>query len=248
MKRIFLLLVLTFPLFAQTFADDFDSSASLANWKRFDQSEGWPDMAKRIAVDDGKLVIEPWTCGWYADFHAPFVYREVTGDFEMTARVRVRGKSSELPAEPWSLAGLMVRAPRRETMKTWTPNGENWLFVTTGIAFKTGEPVFETKSTVNSESKLRLAPARAGWMELRITRKGATFTLASKFDNEEWQTRETFTRNDLPQTVQAGVNAYSGWNSMLDLQNDPKAFNAMVLKDRRADAILEVDSIRITRQ
>jgi len=105
-------------------------------------------MAKRIEVVDGKLIIEPWTSGWYADFHAPFVFQEISGDFTVTTRLRIRGKSTDLPNEPWSLAGLMVRAPRPNSGKSWTPNGENWLFLTTGIAFEIDKPVFETKTTV----------------------------------------------------------------------------------------------------
>ncbi|HEX7828272.1 MAG TPA: DUF1349 domain-containing protein [Thermoanaerobaculia bacterium] len=247
MKRILILLLLTVPLFADDLSDEFATADSLAKWSRFETAEGWPDMAKRVAVDDGKLVVEPWTSGWYAEFHAPFLFREVSGAFDVTARVRVRGKKSDLPDEPWSLAGLMVREARPNSAKTWEPRAENWLFLTTGIAFETGKPVFETKTTVNSRSNLKLAPARSGWIELRIVRSGPNFTLMSRYDGEEWQTRETFFRSDLPRTLQVGVNAYTGWNSAQDLQNDPQKFNTTILKDRRADAILEVDWIRFAK-
>lgn len=250
MKRVLFLLLLSLPLAAQdltSLSDEFDAAASLAKWSRFDAAEGWPDMLKRAAVADGKLVLEPWTSGWYAEFHAPFLFREVTGSFAVTARMRIRGKESELPNEPWSLAGLMVREPRKDSGKQWEPRAENWLFLTTGIAFETGKPVFETKTTVNSRSNLKLAPARAGWVELRIVRVGPSFVLLSRFENEPWQVRERFFRTDLPRTVQVGVNVYTGWNSAADLQNDPQKFNTTVLKDRRADAILEVDWIRFDR-
>lgn len=250
MKKLVLIFLLTFPLAAQDLAslsDEFAGAASLAKWTRFDAAEGWPDMLKRAAVEDGKLVLEPWTSGWYAEFHAPFLYQEVSGPFTVTARLRVRGKEGELPSEPWSLAGLMVREARPNSGKQWEPRAENWLFLTTGIAFETGKPVFETKTTVNSRSNLKLAPARAGWIELRITRQGPNFTLLSRYDDEEWQVRETFFRSDLPRTVQVGLNVYTGWNSALDFQNDPVKFNTTVLKDRKADAILEVDWVRFTR-
>lgn len=238
------------PLVAQdisTLSDEFSSPATLSQWTRFDASEGWPDMTKRREIREGKLVIEPWTSGWYAEFHAPFLYKEVTDDFVVTARVQVRGKNSALPEEPWSLAGLMVREARPDSGKTWQPRGENWLFLTTGIAFDPGKPVFETKTTVKSRSQLKLAPARAGWVDLRIVRVGANFILLSRYDGEAWQVRERFVRTDLPRTVQAGLNAYTGWNSAQDLQNDPQRFNTSVLKDRRADAILEVDWVRFSR-
>jgi hypothetical protein len=216
-------------------------------WTRFDAAEGWPDMVKRAAVADGRLTVEPWTSGWYAEFHAPFLYKEVTGPFVATARLRVRGKESDVPAEPWSLAGLMVREPRPGSGKAWEPRGENWLFLTTGIAFETGKPVFETKTTVNSRSNLKLAPAKAGWIEVRIARVGPQFVLLSRYDGEAWQVRERFYRSDLPRTVQVGLNAYTGWNSAEDLQKDPQRFNTTVLKDRRADLVLEVDWVRFSR-
>lgn len=250
MKKLILIVLLTFPLFAQDLTslnDDFTSAESLKTWSRFDAAEGWPDMLKRAAVSDGKLVLEPWTSGWYAEFHAPFLFREVSGSFSVTARVRIRGKEGELPNEPWSLAGLMVREPRKESGKQWEPRAENWLFLTTGIAFETGKPVFETKTTVNSRSNLKLAPARAGWVDLRIVRVGPNFILLSRYDGQPWQVRERFFRSDLPRTVQVGLNVYTGWNSAQDLQNDPRKFNTTVLKDRRADAILEVDWIRFDR-
>ncbi len=250
MKRILLLLLCSLPLLAQDLAplsDDFSTPESLKNWTRFDAAEGWPDMTKRTAVTGGNLLIEPWTSGWYAEFHAPFLYKEISGPFSVTARLRIRGREGELPSEPWSLAGLMVREPRPGSGRKWEPRGENWLFLTTGIAFETGKPVFETKTTVNSRSNLKLAPARAGWVELRIVRVGPSFILLSRYEGEKWQVRERFFRTDLTRTVQVGLNAYTGWNSAEDLQNDPQRFNTTVLKDRKADAILEVDWVRFAR-
>ena len=50
-------------------------------------------MVRRLEVrgDSGQLYLEPWTSGWYADFHAPFLFREVSGDFvvETVAASRV---------------------------------------------------------------------------------------------------------------------------------------------------------------
>jgi hypothetical protein len=228
-------------------SDEFETAASLEKWNRFDRSEGWPDMVRRLAVADGHLSLEPYTSGWFAEFHAPFVFREVTGSFVATARVRVRGKESDVPAETWSLAGLMVREARPDSARKWEPRGENWLFLTTGVAFEKGKPVFETKTTVNSRSNLKLHPARSGWIELRIARVGPHFFLLTKYDGEKWRLLERFYRSDLPRTLQVGLNAYSGWDSASDLHNDPEKFNRTVLKDRRADVILDVDWIRFSR-
>ena len=228
-------------------SDEFGSADTLAAWKRFDVAEGWPDQVKRLAVADGMLQLEPYTSGWFAEFHAPLLFKEVSGPFVVTARVRVRGKEGGIPGEPWSLAGLMVREPRPESGKKQEPRGENWLFLTTGIAEEVGKPVFETKTTVNSRSNLKLRPARDGWMELRIVRVGPSFVLLSRYDGEGWQVRERFHRMDFARHVQVGLCAYTGWNSVPDLHGDPVRFNTTVLKDRRADVVLDVDWVRFAR-
>lgn len=230
--------------------DEFDAATSLAGWQRFDGAGGWPDMTRRIDVNataPGSLYLEPFSSGWYAELHAPFVYRTVSGNFDVTARVRVSGLAGDLPQRTWSLAGLMVREARPETPQTWTPRGENWLFITTGVAAEPGVPVFETKTTVNSRSNLKLRPARSGWVELRIVRWGPVFVLLSKYDGEAWQVMERFYRADLPPTVQVGVNAYSDWDSLGELRNDPVRANTTVVRDGRPDLALRVDWIRFRR-
>jgi hypothetical protein len=227
-------------------SDEFNAD-SLAKWKRFDVAEGWPDQAKRVAVTEGSLQLEPYTSGWFEEFHAPFLFKEVTGPFVATARVRVRGKEAKVPTEAWSLAGLMVREARPESGKKQEPRGENWMFLTTGVAQESGKPVFETKTTVNSRSNLKLTPAREGWVELRMVRVGPSFVLMSRYDGEAWQVRERFYRMDFARTVQLGLCAYTGWNSAQDLHRDPQKFNTTVLKDRKADVVLEVDWIRFSR-
>ena len=232
-------------------SDEFDDAASLARWRSHAEAEGWPEMARAADVDrtaPGALYLEPHTSGWYADFRAPFLFREVTGDFVATTRVRAAGKSSPVPTVPWSLAGLMVREGRSTSMATWEPRGENWLFATTGVAERPGEPVLETKTTVNGRSALTLHPVKAGWIELRIARVGPDFLVLYREEGaSEWTVRERFFRPDLPPTVQVGIAAYTGWNSMREYWNDPAAYNRQVLKDRDADLAVSVDYVRFER-
>jgi len=230
-------------------SDEFATAASLARWRQFDEAEGWPSMVKRMTVDEasGELRLEPYTSGWYEDFHAPFLFREVTGDFVVTARLRADGLDGGVPTVPWSLAGLMVRAPRDVTPATWRPGGEGWLFLTTGVADAPGQPVFETKTTVASRSTLRLQPARAGWVELRIVRRGPAFELLTRYDGEEWVTRERFDRPDLPATVQVGINAYTDWYSAGALRADPLRFDTTVIRDGTPGLLLRVDWVRFAR-
>ena len=229
-------------------SDEFASGASLRRWTQFHEAERWPSMVRRLEVRrGGELYLEPHTSGWYADFHAPFMYREVTGDFVVTARLRADGIGGGVPTSQWSLAGLMARAPRTVTRETWTPNGENWVFVTAGVAEEPGVPVFETKTTVNSRSRLRLHPAREGWVELRITRVGAAFELATRSDGEPWVVRDRFDRPDLPATLQVGLNAYTDWYHARSMHDDPRRFNTTVLTDGTPDMGLRVDWVRFAR-
>lgn len=231
------------------YSEEFSRPEALAGWRRFHEVEGWPDMTRRLEVNaaTGELHLEPWTSGWYAEFHAPFLFRDVEGDFVVTTRMRADGLAGGLPRTAWSLAGLMVRAPRAVTPATWSAGGEDWLFITTGVAEDVAQPVIETKSTRRSASRLRLHQARGGWVELRVTRRGPSFELASRWDGEEWVVRERFERPDLPASVQVGLNAYTDWYSTTALQSDPLRFNTTVVKDGKPDLAARVDWIRFAR-
>ncbi|KUG07195.1 hypothetical protein [Solirubrum puertoriconensis] len=233
-------------------SDDFNDAASLGNWKQFHQAEGWPSMVARAEVGGiakGLLYLEPTTSGWYADFHGAFMYKEVTGDFFVTSRLKITGKTAELPATTWSLAGLMVREARpTATPANWKPNGENWLFLTAGIAEPVGQPVFESKTTVNSRSNLKLRPAKTGWVELGIMRVRAAFVLLYRYDGEtQWHVHERFYRRDMPRTVQVGLNAYTDWYSAQQYHNDPMRFNTTIVSNGKPDLGLHVDYVRFQR-
>jgi hypothetical protein len=236
----------------QILSDEFNDEKSLADWKQFHEAEGWMTMTKTIDANktsSGNLHFEPTTSGWYADFHGAFLFKEVTGDFFVATRLKVGGKTAELPTALWSLAGLMVREPRSGATKdNWQPRGENWLFLTTGIAEPAGQPVFETKSTVNSRSNLKLRPARGGWVELGIARVRSAFVLLYRYDGEtKWTVQERFHRRDLPRTVQVGINAYSDWYGAKEFHDDPLKFNTVAVKNGKADLVVTVDYVRFRR-
>jgi len=229
--------------------DEFDDPASLGRWTSHGAAEGWPEMIRSLGIGGGGVLrLEPTVSGWYADFRGPFLFQEVTGDFVATTRVRARGKSGDLPSVTWSLAGLMVREPRATTAQTWEPRAENWLFATTGVAGQAGQPVIETKTTVNGRSALNLHPVPAGWMELRIVRVRADFLVFARAEGAaQWTLQERFHRPDLPPTLQVGVNAYSGWDLVPELWNDAAAFNRTVIADRATDLAAEFDYVRFDR-
>lgn len=232
------------PVATAAFADEFDTPASLQHWTSFEAAHGWPDHARRVEVKDGVLELVPWTSGWYAEFHAPFLHREISGDFLVTTRIAANGVNREVPTSAWSLAGLMVREPRAVTPQSWEPRAENWLFITTGVADRVDTPVFESKTTVNSRSNLKLRPARAGWAELGIARIGPTFLLLVRQGDEPWRVHERFYRMDLPRTVQVGLVAYTDWDSAGELQKDPQRFNTTVMRDGKPDLVARVDWLR----
>jgi hypothetical protein len=206
------------PAAPSALSDEFTDPATLARWQWHHKVEGWPDLTKKVAIEPGRdggvLVLEPATSGWYEDWHAPFLFKEVTGDFDVTVRMQVSGLSTPLPSRTWSLAGLMARAPRTVTPATWTRGGENWVFITTGIAARPDQSVIETKTTVSSASRLQLTPTCGGWIELRTVRKGAQFVLSSRCPGGAWEERAAFDRPDLPATLQVGVASYTDWDTM----------------------------------
>ena len=232
-------------------SDEFDGAGSLGRWTSHGAAEGWAEMIRTLDVGRttrGALYLEPTVSGWYADFRGPFLFQEITGDFVATTRVRARGTGGGLPSVTWSLAGLMVREPRATMARTWEPRAENWLFATTGIAGQAGQPVIETKTTVNGRSALNLHPVPAGWMELRIVRVRGDFLVFYRPEGAaEWTLQERFFRPDLPRTVQVGVNAYSGWDLVPELWTDAAAFNRTVIADRPTDLAAEFDYVRFDR-
>ncbi|HXE57803.1 MAG TPA: hypothetical protein VNK43_07375 [Gemmatimonadales bacterium] len=232
--------------------DEFDDPASLAGWRWHHEAEGWPSHLRRAQVDTtgaGHLYLEPATSAWYADWYGPYLFKEVAGNFDVTVRLHATGLAGGLPERTWSLAGLMVREPRQAAGPAqWTPFRENWLFLTTGIGDATGRPVFETKSTVNSRSNLKLRPACAGWVELRIVRVREAFVLLSRCPGEAWTVRDRMLRRDLPQRVQVGVVAYTDWESILArFGRDPLAFDTTGMRDGAPDLGVRVDYVRFRR-
>lgn len=234
----------------QQLSDEFNDSSSLRKWSLFHQTENYPDKIREISINkksSGQLRLQPKASGWYADNQAPFIFKTVSGNFDVRTRIKVSGEQTELPSVDWSLAGLMVRQPKQTTRSNWMPRQENWLFITTGVADDTQLPVIEVKTTNNSASNLKLRPAKPGWVELRIVRIDASFILMSRYEGESWKIQERFYRPLMVGPLQVGLNAYSSWNAIpMELKGNAKAFNETVA-DVKADLLLEADYIRFSR-
>jgi hypothetical protein len=227
--------------------DDFANSQTLAGWQQWHTTEGQPDKWKTLAAQNGLLQLQPYASGWYGDYAAPFMFKMVEGNFDVRTKIKVRGEKDGLPQTEWSLAGLMVRQPRRAGAAP-EPRSENWLFLTTGIAEPKGSPVMEAKSTTNSISNLKLRPAREGWVELRIVRVQASFILLYRYEGEAWTVLERLYRPQLPYQLQVGINAYSGWNVIPGaVREDAATHNKTVLTQVPTDMVVEVDYVLFAR-
>ena len=160
----------------------------------------------RISVDSAGLILNligPLL--WFNDQRGVLFYRDVTGDFRATARVRT-WKPSDPSAPPGGdgsiqLAGLMAR--------TQIP-AENYVFIVSGnIGLSTG---LETKTTTSSQSiYVQRGLPTGGDAELRLCRVGPTFYLwwRPADSTAAWTHMSTFERRDMPQTLQVGANIYT---------------------------------------
>lgn len=200
------------------------------------------------ATTPGALHIEPYHSAWVRDLYAPFLFREVQGDFDVRARVRVRGREGDIPGGTWSLGGLMARVPSRSTAANWTPRTENWHFITTGVGAVPGEPMTETKGTYNSYSSLKLRPFPSGWVELRLVRVGMVLIALARPDGEaEWQVRDRFYRMENNPVMQVGLIAYTTSDDVPSAREDPVKENGEVLREAKVDMQMDVDWIRFAR-
>lgn len=228
--------------------DEFDGAALAPQWTLFHQAYGWPDKVKSLEIgkaEAGVLTLQPYHSAWVRDLNAPFLFKTVTGDFDVRARVRVRGLNGPVPGGTWSLGGLMARVPNGIKAEGWRPRAENWHFITTGVGHEAGKPMTETKGTYNSYSSLKLRPWNSGWTELRLVRVGmALIALARPDANSPWQVRDRFYRMEGNPAMQVGLIAYTHSIDVPEEREDPERINALVLKDARVDMAMDIDWIR----
>lgn len=232
-------------------SDEFDGATLSADWTMFHTAYGWP--AKIKAIDVGKTVagalhLEPYHSAWVRDLNAPFMFKTVEGDFDMRARVRVRGANGAIPGGTWSLGGLMARVPNRSSSASWQPRTENWHFITTGVGFEAGKTMTETKGTYNSYSSLKLRPWGSDWVELRLVRTGmALFALARADGESAWQVRDRFYRMENRPAMQVGLIAYTTSDDVPPGPENAELINRNVDTKARVDMLLDVDWIRFSR-
>lgn len=222
-------------------------------WTRFDQAYGWPDKIRTLDVGrstPGVLRLAPHDAAWVRDLNAPFLFRVIQGDFDVRARLRVKGEAGDVPGGTWSLGGLMARVPNGLDAAGWRPRMENWHFITTGVGHVPGQQMTETKGTYNSWSSLKLRPFATGWVELRMVRVGVAMVVLARADGEtRWQVRDRFYRMNAPAVTEVGLIAYTTSPAAPPRQGpeDPVKINGSVDRDLPVDMVMDVDWIRFAR-
>jgi len=242
-------LLLSLPACAQddlaALSTEFDSAADLNAFQRVHQVEGSPaDQLARGEVDNGWLVLEPHTSVWYQDYRGVLLFKPITGDFVVTTHAVVSGRNGGPPRSNYSLGGLMVRTPRQITPQTWQPRGENYVFLSLGAAGNPGQWQFEVKTTVNSDSQLRVVGANGGDGLIRIARIGQSI-VCLRNQGGQWQVHQRYRRADFPQTLQVGLCVYTDYNSASRLQ--PRQHNQTVIREGNPDLIARFEYLRYQR-
>lgn len=230
---------------------DFNSTEELTKWKWLHEVEGWPDKVRKKDITAGNLILEMGTSGWFADKNAPFLFKEISGDFDIKARIKASGVSTDVSSTQWSLGGLMIRVPKKTGKDQWKPKEENWMFMTTGVAEEPGKQVIETKYTLNSRSNLKLRDAKPGWITLRITRVGNAFVMMYRYDGDKtWTVHDRFYLVDWPPVLQVGLNGYTNSYAVPGniLWGDPFKFNNETFDHLgKPDFLLTVDFVHFAK-
>jgi len=232
-------------------SDEFNGNELSADWTSFEPTFGWPDRTKTLDVGKttpGALHVQPYDVAWVRDLVGPFLFKTVEGDFDVRARVRVRGKDGPIPGGTWSLGGILARTPNGNTADSWQPRIENWQFITTGVGNNPGEPMTETKATYNSFSSLKLRPFGTGWVELRMVRVGMAFVVLAREGGGPWQVRDRFYRMEHRPRMQVGLHFYTSSPDVPDTgPEDPQVINRTLNKEAKVDMLMDVDWIRYAR-
>ena len=170
-----------------------------AEWSFFNQNAFSVKLNNAITL---QLDLEQ-NALWFNASVGGAVFREVTGDFTLSATVTAVKKSNN--AQPADcnicLGGIMARNPNDSP-------GQNYVHLVTG-ATPEGQG-YESKNTTNNVSEFTAIEDGEPSHELRITREGNVFSLYKKAASDaDWVLIASFERPDLPATLQVGPNIYT---------------------------------------
>lgn len=232
----------------------FDRPAALEGWNRH-AVPGFSEKWREPRIENGRLVLQPTSSGWFEDMQAGHLYRPVDGNFIVTAKLRVSGTAAQLPQTLFSLAGIFIRSPREGlTAANWEPGRENWMFFSLGTAFPAGTPQFEIKTTYNSLSTLKISSAALVYasgqtrdVELRIARQGELFSLLYRIAGQpEFTLLDQFIRPDLPARLNVGITAYADWGSAAPIYPDFRRYNTEA-PAMKGDLVAQIERVDFRR-
>lgn len=200
--------------------DEFENAGTLGTWSRVHVVEQW--NAEQLetwdidATTPGRMTMVPYTVTWFENWRGPYAFKTIGGDFVATTDVTSTARDGvSVPDALFSLGGILIRTPRAITPATWTPGGENYVFLSLGygnVVPRTFQ--YEVKTTVNSASTLFLTPAPSSSARLQIARIGsAVITLRSE-PGHPWVVHRRYTRADFPESMQVGLVAYTDWGKV----------------------------------
>ncbi len=228
-------------------SDEFDNPSTLSDWQRIyeveqwgaDQLEGYDISATR----PGWLRMVPYTSVWFEEWRGALAFKEVTGDFMVTTHVQPTNRSGTgAPGSQFSLAGIMIRTPRNITRETWTPGGENYIFLSMGAAGDPGTFQFEVKTTVDSHSNLVYIDANSSEATIRSARLGNYFLMLRRAPGEDWVVHRRYFRDDMPDRLQVGMTCYTDWPTGSTFE--PYVHNQVTITTGNPDLIADFDYFR----
>lgn len=188
------------------FRDTFEGSSLALDWSVLHGELG------TVGVAGGQCVLTPTVAGpsatWFNDDEGLFVYRTVSGDFTVHARVHASDLAGGAPPPTdYRLGGLLVRQPGTAS------GNRNSAHVAVGAGTGATPVAAEDKTTVGSVSDFVLHPISASPTadgELRMRRRGNVISLFYRpIGSGAWQLLRAHDHPEFPDTLQVGMMAYS---------------------------------------
>ena len=238
-------------------SDEFNSAATLANFQRIFQVEGWGAGANKLQTLDintsraGRLVMVPYTSSWYNEYVGELTFKSVTGDFVITTETIPRNRAGTgAPGGQYSLSGIMVRAPSGLTTGAagWQTGRQNYVFLSHGAANNPGTYQHEVKTTTNSQSTLYISNGVAQ-AEIQVARLGDSLIMLRRDNGGQWLVHRRYARPDFPATLQAGLTVYTDWLGVQAVHpfGSELAHNSSVITGQNPDLRAEFEYLRYHR-
>lgn len=166
--------------------------------------EGWNllhSSKANVYQRKNSLLLKPYVVSrWKDEETGPFLWKPATGDFELTARLRVTKARDTLAAPDvgFQVGGLMIRA-----------GGDSENHVLLGIGCM-GNPQIKLVSqhTIKNNSAIYVSKTDVHEIRLRVLRKGSTIELYQKPGND-WVLVRTFRIESWPTEIQYGIAGFA---------------------------------------